>query len=187
MFDYREYFDRYCQDHKLELILSFDMPGGYETAEGTFDLESRTVFINAEYLKEAPDHVKAYCLFHELRHASQYLCPEQFGAAVIRSSRYVIMFDGTCYKLVDGKYHECRLEGGAELFTELYLGQPYEVDANEFAFEQAKKFYGDQEELQSLYESRMPERPLAEGIYDSIYAFIDEKIKASDRRTDRDV
>ena len=68
------------------------MPAGYETANGTFDVESRTVCINADYLKEAPDYEKAFYLFHELRHVSQYLCPELFSSAVNRSIQYVIMY-----------------------------------------------------------------------------------------------
>ena len=34
------------------------MPAGYESANGTFDVESKTVFINAERLKGVPDYEK---------------------------------------------------------------------------------------------------------------------------------
>ena len=105
------------------------------------------LFINAEILSEAPDYEKAFYLFHELRHASQYLCPEQFGEEIIKSLPYTIMYDGTCYKLIDGEYLECKLDGGEDIFTDLYLGQPYEVDANISAYEQVKKIYGDSDEL----------------------------------------
>lgn len=54
MFDYEKYFIQYCEDYGLGLKLSFIMPTGYETAYGTFDVESKTVFINAEYLKNVP-------------------------------------------------------------------------------------------------------------------------------------
>ena len=104
MFDYESCFRNYLKDHPLDLVLSFNMPAGYETANGTFDVESKTVFINAEQLKEAPDHEKAFYLFHELRHASQYLCPELFSDAITRSLQYVIMYDGTCYKVISGRY-----------------------------------------------------------------------------------
>ena len=50
MFDYNRHFDKYCFENNLELKLSFDMPPGYETANGTFDVETKTVYINAEYL-----------------------------------------------------------------------------------------------------------------------------------------
>lgn len=63
MFVYKKYFERYCETNKLELSLSFEMPCGYETAYGTFDVGSKTVFINAEYLKDAPDCEKAFIFF----------------------------------------------------------------------------------------------------------------------------
>ena len=180
MFDYEKYFNRYSADNNLDLVLSFDMPSGYETAYGTFDIESKTVFINAEYLKDAPDFEKAFYLFHELRHASQYLCPDIFSRAVNRSIQYVIMYDGTCYKTINGKYYECKLEGDEDYFTNIYLGQPYEVDANKYAYEQAKRLFGESEDLCKLYESWMPSPPVPNGVYDSIYALIDEKIQMKD-------
>ena len=103
MFDYVRYFQQYRDDNKLDLILSFNMPAGYESANGTFDVESKTVFINAERLKGVPDYEKLFYLFHELRHSSQYLCPKLFSRAINRSIQYVIMYDGTCYKIVNGK------------------------------------------------------------------------------------
>ena len=65
MFDYERYFNQYRDDNKLDLMLSFNMPAGYETANGTFDVESKTVFINADYLKEAPDYEKAFFLLSD--------------------------------------------------------------------------------------------------------------------------
>lgn len=175
MFDYKRYFNQYCQVYKLDLSLSFNMPASYETANGTFDVESKTVYINAEHLKDAPDYEKAFYLFHELRHSSQYLCPELFSNAVRRSISYVIMFDGTCYKIINGKYCECKLEGGEDYFTSIYLGQPYEADANTYAYEQVKKIYGDLDELRKLYEFWMPSQSVPDTVYDSVYALIDEK------------
>lgn len=180
MFDYERYFNQYRDDNKMDLKLSFNMPAGYETANGTFDVESKTVFINAAYLKEAPDYEKAFYLFHELRHASQYLCPERFSNAVNRSTPYIIMYDGTCYKFITGKYYECKLEGGEEYFSNIYLGQPYEVDANQYAYEQAKKVCGDSDDLRKLYEFWIPSQPVSDDVYDSLYALIDEKIQLKD-------
>lgn len=134
MFDYSGLFESYCNENSLDLTLSFTMPTGYETANGTFDIVTKTVFINAELLQNSPDYEKAFYLFHELRHASHNLCPEKFSDMIIRSAQYVIMYDGTCYKIVDGNYHECKLDGGEEYFTNIYLGQPYEADANAFAY-----------------------------------------------------
>ncbi len=175
MFDYTGLFEAYRRENSLDLSLSFTMPEGYETANGTFDIASKTVFINAEYLDGLPDYEKAFYFFHELRHAAQYLHPEQFSDAIVRSSRYVIMYDGTCGRLVNGQYYECRLEGDGEFFTDAYLGQPYEADANTFACERVKALYGDSEGLQKLFSSWMPRHPVTEDRYRAIYDQIDEK------------
>ena len=53
MIDYKRHFDKYCSENKIKLQLSFDMPLGYENANGTFDVKTKTVYINAEYLCEA--------------------------------------------------------------------------------------------------------------------------------------
>ena len=176
MFDYKSLFDEYINDNGPDLTLSFDMPAGYETANGTFDARSGTVFINAERLNDAPDHEKAFYLFHELRHAMQYMRPELFGDLIKLSLRYVIMFDGICYKMIGGEYYECRLEGGEERFMDLYLGQPNEVDANAFAYEQAGKLCGYSDALLKLYEFWLPRRQASEETYRRVYAEIDEKI-----------
>lgn len=178
MFDYKGYFDKYCIDNGLDLLLSFDMPLGCETANGTFDVALKTVFINAEYLDEAPDYEKAFYFFHELRHASQYLCPDQFISAINRSMQYIIMYGGTCYKLVDGKYIECKLDGSKEYLTNPYLGQPHELGANTFAYEQVKMLYGDSESLKELYESWIPRMSLPIETYEAVFATIDEKTKS---------
>lgn len=176
MFDYNSHFNQYCKDHNLDLTLSFEMPAGYETAYGTFDAASGTVFIHAEYLKDAPDFEKAFYLFHELRHSSQYLSPERFSSAISRSIQYVIQYDGTCYKVINGKYHACKLEGGEARFTNLYLGQPHEVDANTYAYRKVKDLFGDSEDLRKLYEFWIPNQPVSDESYHAIYAAIDERV-----------
>ena len=90
------------------------------------------------------------------------------------------MYDGTCSKFVNGKYCECILEGGEDYFTNIYLGQPYEVDANKYAYEQAKKIYGDSDDLRKLYEFWIPSQPVSGNVYDLVYALIDEKIQIKD-------
>ena len=177
MFDYKQFFDRFCIENNLEVKLSFDMPPGYETAFGTFDVETRTVYINAEYLGEASDCEQAFFLYHELRHAVQYLSPEKFSKTIIRSLPYVIMFDGTCFKLEDGKYLECKLDGGEELFTDIYLGQPYEIDANKYAYERVKMIFGESEELRKLYDFAKPKKPVPDETYAAYYDIIDAMAK----------
>lgn len=180
MFDYEKYFNEYRDENKLDLDLSFNMPDGYKTANGSFDFELKTVFINAELLKEVPDYEKAFYLFHELRHSSQYLYPKLFGSVIGRSLQYVIMYDGTCYKIINGKYYECKLEGSEVYFTNLYLGQPYEADANKYAYEQVKKKYGDSDALRKLYEFWMPSQTVPDEVYESVYSLIDDKIQLDD-------
>ena len=175
MFDYQKVFDGYCRENGLDLRLCTEMPEGFEGADGMFDPDSRTVYINTDFPEGTPDFIRAFFLFHELRHAAQYLCPERFSELIRRSLGYVIQYDGTCYKLVNGEYIECRLEGGEEVFTNLYAGQPHEVDANRFAYEQVQKLYGDSEKLREMYEERKPKEAIAEEKYVEVYGMIDEK------------
>ena len=112
-------------------------------------------------------------------HAGTHMCApiKKLLARWRRTLPYTIMFDGTCYKLIDGKYLECKLDGGEELFTDVYLGRPYEVDANNFAYEQVRKLYGDSEELRKLFEFWMPKKPVSDEAYSAYYDLIDLKTK----------
>ena len=176
MFDYKNYFDKFCRDNQLKLSLSYDMPKGYETANGMFDVATKILYVNREMLKDFSDFEQCFFLFHELRHGIQYLCPSQFDDKIIKSLQYVIMFDGTCYKLVDGEYLECILQGDEEYFSRLYKGQPYEVDANKFAYEQVKGMYGFSRELQELYDFWMPTEDVDWSEYEELYSLIDKKL-----------
>lgn len=177
MFEYKRYFAMYCKEENLDLHLSFEMPSGYENANGTFDVKTKTVYINAMNLCKNPDYEKLFFLFHELRHALQYLFSEKFSAIIRRSISYIIMYDGACYKWDDGKYQVYKLEGEEDFLINLYLGQPHEVDANTFAYEQTKKICGDSEELRKLYEFWIPHQSIPDEIYDSVYTLIDERVK----------
>ena len=127
------------------------MPKGYETANGTFDPTVNTLFINKEMLQSQPEYEQMFYLFHELRHALQYLHPESFDGLIARSRLYVIQYDGTCY-----------------------LGQPYERDANDFAYEKVKELLGDSPELQELHAFWTPKKPIADQAYEELYRQIDE-------------
>ena len=130
------------------------MPKGYETANGTFDPTVNTLFINKEMLQSQPEYEQMFYLFHELRHALQYLHPESFDGLIARS----------------------RLDGSTEHFTELYLGQPYERDANDFAYEKVKELLGDSPELQELHAFWTPKKPIADQVYEELYRQIDDMI-----------
>ncbi len=170
----------YCEEHHLRICFSTDMPEGYETANGTFDITKNTLFFNTRMLENAPDYERLFYLFHELRHVLQYTHPEQFSPILQKSLSYVLMYDGTCYKLVQGDWAECRIEGTEGYLADAYLGQPYEVDANRFAYEKVKQLCGESAELQKLYEFWMPKNPLSEEEYWKVYAEIDEKTKSQD-------
>ena len=174
-FSYELHFGSYCRKHGLDLILSFDMPPGYEYANGTFDPETKTVYMNRQLLSGSPDYEKAFFLYHELRHASQYLRPGEFSEEIRRSSGYIIMYDGTCYVRKGGEYPEFRLDGTGEYLKDLYLGQPHEVDANVFACEQAKRICGDTEGLRMLFAFWMPEHRLPGETYEAVYDLLDRK------------
>lgn len=176
MFNYQYYLDAYCSKEGLNVCLSYDMPSGYENANGAFDVTTETISINRTNLSNSPDYEKLFYLFHELRHAEQYLAPNKFDSAIRKSLQYVIMFDGTCYKLIDGTYHQCKLDGEEDYLVNLYLGQPYEVDANTFAYEHTKSIYGDSEPLKKLYEFWIPHHPIPNEVYNSVFLLIDAKI-----------
>lgn len=57
---------------------------------------------------------------------------------------------------------ECKLEGSIEFFTELYLGQPHERDANDFAYERVKALLGASQELQELLAFWTPKKPISD-------------------------
>lgn len=50
----------------------------YETAYGTYDVTVNTLFLNTAILQGAPEYGVLFYLFHELRHAVQYLHPVLF-------------------------------------------------------------------------------------------------------------
>lgn len=56
MVDYEKHFRMYCEENSLPINLSFDMPKGYETANGTFDPTVNTLFINKEMLQSQPEY-----------------------------------------------------------------------------------------------------------------------------------
>ena len=110
MLDIEVYFERYCKEHDLEIALSWEMPEGYETAFGSFDPTRRTLFLNKSLLRTAPEEEALFYLYHELRHALQYLRPELFDQQVQTSRFYVVLYNGVCYKLVDNTWKMYVLE-----------------------------------------------------------------------------
>lgn len=148
--------DAFCHERGLSITLSYDMPTGYESAYGTYDVTINTLFLNVQILHDAPEYEVLFYLFHELRHAMQYLRPELFDPQIQESRFYVVLYNGVCYKLVDNSWQEVALEGSEEYFTHAYMSLPYELDANTFAYERVKEIHGNIGQLQELYHFWMP-------------------------------
>ena len=175
-FDYRALFDSLCLEAGLDCRLSFDMPEGYEEANGMYDPETDTVFMNAALLKEGPDSEKAFYLLHELRHAEQFAHPERFPPFIRKALDYDIAYDGNCSKRVNGQWTSCRLDGGEDRFTRLYLSQPHEIDANQFSYVKAKTLFDGDEALESLRSFWIPPVIVSAEEYDAIYSEIDKAL-----------
>ena len=171
----------FCAEKDLKISLSFQMPPGYETANGTFDPVKKTLFLNEEVLRGVPEYEAAFYLFHELRHAEQYQHPERFDETIRRSLPYVVLYDGTCYRLNRGGWQECCLSG-EEDFADIYLGLPYEVDANEYAYARVRSLCGDSEELGKLRDFWRPKRRRPEEVYQRLFQRIDEAIESTRSR-----
>ncbi len=176
MIDFEKIVSDFCRANNLRIVFSADMPEGYETANGTFDIVKNTLYFNLDMLASAPDYEAAFYLFHELRHVLQYTRPQSFSELIQRSLNYVLMFDGTCFKLVSGEWKECRIEGSEKYLSNAYLGQPYELDANRCAYEQAERLCGSSQKLDELYSFWVPENRLSDEEYMEIYKKIDSRI-----------
>ena len=146
----------FCRENGITVNLSCDMPAGYETAFGTYDVTINTLFLNIAVLRDAPEYEVLFYLFHELRHAVQYLRPELFDPQIQESRFYVVLYNGICFKLEGNAWQEVALEGVEDYFTVAYLSLPYELDANAFAYEKVKSMCGDSPELRALYNSWLP-------------------------------
>lgn len=167
----------FCAENQLSVQLSYEMPAGYETAFGTYDVTANTLFFNREMLKDALEYEVLFYLYHELRHAVQYLHPDMFDEQIQDSRVYVVLYNGTCYKLVGNDWQECALEGDESYFTNAYLSLPYEVDANTFSYEQVKAICGDLPELRELYNAWIPEERWTYEKLKALFCQIDGALK----------
>lgn len=178
MIDFQNIVSDFCQEHHLQIAFSTDMPDGYETANGTFDIVKNTLFLNSALLASVPEHEALFYLYHELRHALQYTSPQSFSTSIQRSLNYILMYDGTCLKMVDGDWKECHLEGTEQFLLDAYLGQPYEMDAKAYAYQQVKALYGASKNLNELYAFWTPKHRFSDAEYMALYQKINDKIQA---------
>ncbi len=147
---------QFCDENGIVLTLSYDMPAGYETAYGTYDVTVDTLFMNTDILQNAPQYEMLFYLFHELRHAMQYLRPIMFDDKIKESINYVILYNGICYKRINNEWKECTLTGDESYFIRAYMSLPYEIDANRFAYEKTREICGDRAELKALFDFWIP-------------------------------
>lgn len=170
-------FLSYIEENDLDIELSCSMPAGYEAAFGTFDITCKTLFLNAKLLKSGPVYEALYYFYHELRHAVQYIHPERFDGPIQKSIHYVILYNGTCFKLVNGAWRDCQLCGGQAYFTLAYENLPYEMDANQYARDTVKALLPKYDaEIESLYRSWLPEKVVPQGELETLYRQIDQAV-----------
>ncbi len=81
------------------------------------------------------------------------------------------------FQCLDGEWKTCKLDGSEDFFAEMYLGQPYEMDANIFAYEQVKSLLSDSPELQALYSFWMPKESISDDVFREIYCKFDRAIE----------
>lgn len=176
MIDHQAIIDAHCREYGLSLVLSTDMPEGYETAFGTYVPETRTLHINTALLRGAPHADALFYLYHELRHAEQYQHPERFSTTIQQSLPYVILYNGRCFKQTDTGWASCQLEGDTAWFTRAYLSLPYELDANEFACDQLAHAALDAaaEQLRHLW---IPADPISEAEFVSLFQQIENTLQ----------
>ncbi len=176
MRDIEKLVSAFCAQNALNVHLSYDMPEGYQTAFGTYDVTVNTLYLNRGVLEHAPQWESLYYVYHELRHAMQYLQPGLFDGQIQESRFYVVIYDGTCFKLEENSWKECVLEGGEDYFTAAYLSLPYEMDANTFAYEKVRALWGDLPELLRLYHGWMPEKKWDYEEHRRLFRRIDAKL-----------
>ena len=168
-------FNTFVKDNDLNINLSFNMPVGYENAHGTFDVLNSTLYFNIN--KECSNVRKLFTLYHELRHAMQYIYSERFDEKIRKSLCYVVMYDGGVLKLKDGNWCESRLAKCDFEFKDVYLNLSYELDANKFAFEIVKSLINTSEEiaeLEKIFKMFQPSLMISQKEMDNIFKQIDK-------------
>lgn len=128
-------FKKFVDCYKLQSTLCFNMPKDFESAFGIFDVVKNILYINIS--NELSFERIVYTFYHELRHALQYNYSKKFSKDIQKTLPYVIHYDGNCYMLKNNEWLHCKIDNEELNFVEIYKSFPYEIDANEFAYEQA--------------------------------------------------
>ncbi len=175
--DIEKLFYSFIKENSLDIQLSYVMPSGYEDAFGTFDITIKTLFLNRNLLEDESEFEALFYFYHELRHALQYIHPQKFPKSIRESINYVILYNGLCFKLVNGEWKKCQLVGNEEYFTVVYENLPYELDANLYARDMVKALLPEyKSDIESLYNSWLPQKHISEEELTSIFRQIDSSL-----------
>ena len=85
------------------------------------------------------------------------------------------MYDGTCFKLADGKWKKCKIKSETDL-EHVYASLPYEIDANKFAYNEVSKMFADKNGLDKLYKKFLPTKVIEYADLQKIFDKIDSLI-----------
>ena len=132
MVDIQALIHSFCEENHLPVDISQEMPAGYETAFGTYDVAQRTVFINIPVLTRAPDYAALFYVYHELRHAVQYHCPHRFPVEVRESLPYERDANDYAYRMVQSTL------GHSPELAELYASW---LPQRQWPYEEQKKLF----------------------------------------------
>lgn len=179
MVKFEDLIDTFLKEYDIDIRVLKDMPQGYENGFGTFDPEKNTLFFNESLLKQKP-WLGTFVIFHELRHALQYLRKGLVGDDVTKYLDYVVLYNGDCFKRNGDGYLQTKICGDAEFLKNVYLSFPYELDANEFALDKCKSILNkaDFEKLSDFYERNLrPTKTISKEEIEEITKSIDQNLK----------
>jgi hypothetical protein len=129
------FFMQINKDNELNAKISYNMPEGYGDAFGTYDDPTNTLFFNKSVCISEGLLCCLFTIAHEMRHAQQYKYPAKFSLEIQKSRNYAIIAPIKIgYKLSGDKWLECELPYDTDYLTELYLCNPNEKDANDYAY-----------------------------------------------------
>lgn len=146
---------------KLDKLLNnilFIPKVGYENAFASYHKEDKAIFINPNYI-ESTSLLSIWNLFHEFQHVIQHRDENLIREGKLlkndfySSFAYYFMYDGTGYRFGSEEDYLYKIRGSEEFCLELYLRNPIEMDANNYAYLNLKKIiennfikYGDDDE-----------------------------------------
>ena len=128
-----ELFDYASAKFSLPMELHFEKPEGADASFALADPMTGNIHVNESRWRTCDPADPLFYFLRELRRAVQSARPDLFPPEIALNERYVIQFDGTCYRVEDDWVSLVKLEGSEDYFTELYLSSPCQTDANDFA------------------------------------------------------